>query len=151
MYYMDKIESMEEKRGDPILARNVKTLREKLGFTQEKLADKTGLSLNMIQKIEAGDRYGRKETQQKLADALGVTVSDLLMPVKPKSRIPDLPPDDPPLTPEEKAALNDPRLGGIFYSRVGLSRLSNRMLRQVALDALSLLKDIEDMEQNEQQ
>lgn len=145
---------MEDKKGDPVLAENLKKLRENKKFTQQELAGLSGLSLNMIQKIESGERYGRRDTHQKIANALGVEVSDLLnsqnKTIKPKSRIPDLPPDEPPLTPEEIAALNDPRLGGVFYSREGLSRLSNRMLRQVALDALSLLKEIEDNEQNGQ-
>jgi transcriptional regulator with XRE-family HTH domain len=99
MYYKVKIETMEEKKGDPTLAENVKRLRENKRLTQDKLAEKAGLSINMIQKIEAGERYGRKDTHQRLATALDVTIPELL--TKPKSRIPDLPPDDPPLSQEK--------------------------------------------------
>ncbi len=149
---------MTNKTGDPKIAARLKDLRLKRNLTQQQLADKAGLSLATIRKIEIADRAIGKEAAPKLAEALKTTESYLIFgvepkiepPQKPKSRIPNLPLDDPPLTPEEMAALNDPRLGGVFYSKEGLSRLSNRMLRQVALDALSLLKEIEDNEQNEQ-
>jgi transcriptional regulator with XRE-family HTH domain len=150
---------MTEKTGDAELAQRVRQLRAKKNITQRKLAELTELSYQTVRSIESGERFVSKGSAEKLAQALGVSVKFILSgieepkpaPIKPKSRIPDLPPDDPPLTPEEMAALNDPRLGGVFYSRNGLSRLSNRMLRQVALDALSLLKEIEDAEQNDQQ
>lgn len=142
---------MRSNSGDKDLAERIKRLRKDKNITQEQLAESANVSLPLIQKIERGATFGSKFTHEKLAKALGVNVSYLIYGEqgKPKSRIPDLPPD-PPLEPELVAALNDPRLGGIFYSREGLSRLSNRMLRQVALDALQLLKDIEESEQNEQ-
>jgi transcriptional regulator with XRE-family HTH domain len=149
--------NMRENTGSKELAERIKELRRGTNLTQQNLADKAGIAISTLQKIETAKVYGERDTHQRIADALGVNVQFLLFgkekaepAPKPKSRIPDLPPDDPPLTPEEIAALNDPRLGGVFYSKEGLSRLSNRMLRQVALDALSLLKEIEDREQNEQ-
>jgi transcriptional regulator with XRE-family HTH domain len=146
---------MPEKTGDPEIAARLRNLRLKRNLTQEQLAEKAGVSRATIRKIEIADRAIGKEVAPKLAEALKTTESYLIFgveanpepPQKPKSRIPDLPPDDPPLTPEEIAALNDPRLGGIFYSKPYLSRLSNRQLRQIALDALTLIEEINENEQ----
>jgi transcriptional regulator with XRE-family HTH domain len=135
----------------------IKEKRLDLHQTREVFASHAGISSSYLNAIERGTKVPSSELITAIARHLKMRSSELFAIlndedeiIKPKSRIPDLPPDDPPLTPEETAALNDPRLGGVFYSREGLSRLSNRMLRQVALDALSLLKEIEDREQNEQ-
>lgn len=143
---------MTERTGNKELGNRLKELRDKNHLTQQDLADASKIAISTIQKIESAKQYGRKETHEALAKVLGVSVSYLLYgdEGKPKSRIPDLPPDEPPLTPDEIAALNDPRLGGIFYSKPYLSRLSNRQLRQIALDALSLIKEIEEGEDQEQ-
>lgn len=136
--------------GDKNLADRIKQIRREKNLTQEQLAELANVSLPLIQKIERVATFGSKNTHEKLANALGVSVQFLLFGTeeKPKSRIPDLPPD-PPLEPELLAAINDPRLGGIFYSKPYMSRLSNAQLRQIALDALTLIKEIEDFEASE--
>ncbi len=141
---------MEEKRGNPVLAENVKRLREEQNLTQEKLADKSGLSLNMIQKIESVERYGRKETHEKIANALGISVSQLFIAKvksepapRPKSRIPDLQ-DDPPLEEELAKYLQAPY--EVYFSKPYLSRLSNRQLRQIALQIKLMVEESENEE-----
>jgi transcriptional regulator with XRE-family HTH domain len=61
---------------------------------------------------------------------------------RPKSRIPDLPPD-PPLEPELQAILDDPNIG-IFFSKPYLARLSNRQLRQIALNIKMMIDENEE-------
>jgi len=50
----------------------IKELRLLKGLTQEELADKTGLSVRTIQRIESGEVDPRTYTLNALADALGV-------------------------------------------------------------------------------
>ena len=46
-----------------IISANLKYLREKSGYTQEQLAEITGLSVSHISKVEAGlRRVGKKHT-----------------------------------------------------------------------------------------
>lgn len=51
------------------------------GLTQEKLAERTELSITAIQKIEAGKGGARLETAIRIADALGVSL-DILADVR---------------------------------------------------------------------
>ena len=62
-----------------MLAKSVKEYRRQKGLTQQKLAEKTGLSFNTITKIEQG--IGDSTTLKtivKLADALGVSIDELV-------------------------------------------------------------------------
>ncbi|TDU43026.1 helix-turn-helix protein [Gelidibacter sediminis] len=52
------------------LAQRVKELRNKKGFSQEKLADESGLSLRTIQRIENNETVPRGDTLKRLAIAL---------------------------------------------------------------------------------
>lgn len=81
------------KKVSPV-GRNVKRLREKLGLSQEELAERAGLS--SVAMIESGVRPSpRRPTATKLADALGVTVADLYV-------------DEPaPMQPEAQAAYDE--------------------------------------------
>lgn len=57
----------------------IKKLREKRGWTQQQLADESGLSLVTIGRIEAGMRKNPDlDTRKKLAKALGVEITELL-------------------------------------------------------------------------
>ncbi len=47
-------------------------------MTQQQLADKTGMSLVSIAYIETGKRWVRLTTLNKLSQALGVDMSELL-------------------------------------------------------------------------
>ena len=60
---------------------NVRKIRMEKGLTQEKLAEKTELSLTVIQKVETGQSGSRLETLIRIALALGVSL-DILMDMK---------------------------------------------------------------------
>lgn len=53
-------------------------VRKKSGLTQEKLADKTGLSTPFIGMLELGLRRASMKSLQKIASALGVKGKDLI-------------------------------------------------------------------------
>jgi len=62
-----------------MLSKRVKEYRKQKGFTQQKLAEKTGLSFNTITKIEQGiGDSPTLKTLVKLADALGVSIDELV-------------------------------------------------------------------------
>ena len=73
-----------------ILGINVKNRREHLNWSQEKLAEKTGVTRNTICDIEAGDKFARARTLVKLAMALDTQVYELF---KPDGILPDKPID----------------------------------------------------------
>jgi transcriptional regulator with XRE-family HTH domain len=52
------------------LGKNVATLRARRDFTQEKLAEKTGVSARYIQSVEAGDYFPSLPTLVSLRAAL---------------------------------------------------------------------------------
>ncbi len=67
-----------EKKARILLARRIKKLREKKGYTQEKLADLTGIDYKYIQKIEGKNPPDiRVDTIEKIARALKTTCSNL--------------------------------------------------------------------------
>lgn len=66
------------------LASNLKALR-KGRFTQETLAEATGLSSQMINNIEGCRRWPSEETLAKIADALDTDVQNLFVPVNGES------------------------------------------------------------------
>jgi transcriptional regulator with XRE-family HTH domain len=62
-----------------MLSKRVKEYRKQKGLTQQKLAEKTGLSFNTITKIEQGiGDSPTLKTLVKLADALGVSIDELV-------------------------------------------------------------------------
>ena len=56
----------------------LKQYREKKGWTQAELGEKSGVSSRMIQRYEAGTSRPRWDAAEKIATALEVPVSDLL-------------------------------------------------------------------------
>lgn len=67
-----------EKKARILLARRIKKLRGKKGYTQEKLADLTGIDYKYIQKIEGKNPPDiRVDTIEKIARALKTTCSNL--------------------------------------------------------------------------
>lgn len=60
------------------LQKRVKELRVKQGLSQEDLAEKSGLSLRTIQRIENGESVPRGDTLRRLAIALQSTPDDLI-------------------------------------------------------------------------
>jgi len=63
------------------LSANIKKQREFLGMTQEKLAEETEISANMINDIEGCRSWVSDKTLVKLASALKVETYRLLMPL----------------------------------------------------------------------
>ncbi|MDR3334184.1 MAG: helix-turn-helix domain-containing protein [Treponema sp.] len=63
-----------------ILAANIKKQRKILGFSQEKLAEKTGLSWKMINSVEGRRTWISDKTLENLAKALEVEAYQLLLP-----------------------------------------------------------------------
>lgn len=61
------------------IGENLKIQRLKRGFSQESLADKAGVTLHTISKIEAGATSDpRVLTLEKLVKALNIKIDDLL-------------------------------------------------------------------------
>ena len=60
------------------LGRNIRRLREAKGLSQEKFAFEARIHRTYISDIERGARNPTITIVQRLADALGVTASDLL-------------------------------------------------------------------------
>ena len=56
---------------------NIKKKRNAIGLSQQELADKTGISLNFIGKIEVAFSKPSLDTVIKIADALEISVSEL--------------------------------------------------------------------------
>lgn len=69
-----------------IIRYNIKRLREEAGLTQQQLADKAGITMNYVAKIES------KKMQQgftivslgRIADALGLDIRELFKPIDEK-------------------------------------------------------------------
>lgn len=57
---------------------NVRRIRMEKGLTQERLAEKTELSLTAIQKVETGHSGSRLETLIRIAAVLGVSLDVLV-------------------------------------------------------------------------
>ncbi len=61
------------------IGKNMKKYRKKLGISQDVLSKRADLAYHTIAKIEAGSTPDpRIETVKKIADALGVTIDDLM-------------------------------------------------------------------------
>jgi transcriptional regulator with XRE-family HTH domain len=64
------------------LARNVKGYRNALKYSQERLAEKAGLSVQTIKDIEGCRRWVSDDSLEKLAKALNIIEFKLLVPEK---------------------------------------------------------------------
>ena len=60
------------------IGEEVKRWRLRRAWTQEELAEKSGLGLNTVNRIEGNRTEPRPPTIRKLADALGVDPSELV-------------------------------------------------------------------------
>ena len=56
----------------------VKRLRDERALTQEELADKAGLTVAALSRIERNNAEPRPTTRRKLAEALGVNPAELI-------------------------------------------------------------------------
>lgn len=61
-----------------VLASRIKELRNRNGFSQEELAEKAGLSLRTIQRIENGETEPRGESLKRLVLAFGVSPDEII-------------------------------------------------------------------------
>ena len=62
-----------------MLSENVKRIRRQKGLSQDKLAKAAGITLTTVVKIESGANDNPTlKTLRSLAEALGVTVNDLI-------------------------------------------------------------------------
>jgi transcriptional regulator with XRE-family HTH domain len=61
---------------------NLRRIREERGLSQRALADRAGVVKSTIYEAEAGRHIPRIQTLEKLADALGVSIVELLPPRK---------------------------------------------------------------------
>ena len=60
------------------LARKIKVLRARKGYSQEELAEKTGLSLRTIQRIENGEAEPRGDSLKRLATVFDVSPDEIV-------------------------------------------------------------------------
>ena len=60
------------------LAQKVETLRNRKGYSQEELSDKTGLSLRTIQRIENGETEPRGDSLKRLATVFEVSPDEIV-------------------------------------------------------------------------
>ena len=60
------------------LAQRIKNLRNRTGFSQEALSEKTGLSLRTVQRVENGETEPRGDTLKRLALAFGVSADEIV-------------------------------------------------------------------------
>jgi transcriptional regulator with XRE-family HTH domain len=81
----------------PPFAAKLKAIRTRMGLTQEQLAEKAGLHLGAIFKLEQGRREPAWSTVQALCRALGVRCDEFLddLPGEPSGES-ETPTDDPP-------------------------------------------------------
>ena len=62
-----------------MIARRLKELRKKSGWSQQKLADRAGVSYNTVTKIEQGAAtMPTIQTMIKIADAFGISLDALV-------------------------------------------------------------------------
>ena len=58
------------------LGENIQTIRKHRGMKQQELADKIGINMQSLSKIERGVNYPTFDTLEKIMDVLGVTPND---------------------------------------------------------------------------
>ncbi|MBR1942878.1 helix-turn-helix transcriptional regulator [bacterium] len=69
---------MDVKKFYKNLGKRIKVLRENANLTQEQLAEKTGLSIDFIGKIEVNLKHPSIKTLLKFAEVFEISISDLL-------------------------------------------------------------------------
>jgi len=69
-----------------ILSNNIKKYRRIFGYSQEKLAEKSGLSAQTLNDIEGCRRWVSSKTISKLAKALNINEYQLLLPEEKESK-----------------------------------------------------------------
>lgn len=75
-------------RAQLVFAANVKRTRKVRGYTQQELADLAQLESSYISSVERGLRNITISNMERIADALGVTISDLVSESRTEERAP---------------------------------------------------------------
>ena len=83
----------------------LKSARERLGWTQEDLANRAGVSRWTIMRWEQGSQEGRPDHLRKVADALGIPAADAFRAIGWLDPSPTPPPEPVPATYEERKKL----------------------------------------------
>jgi len=68
--------------GRALIAANLRRLRAKRGLSQEALADRAGIHRTYVGSVERAERNISIDNVCRLADALGVDVRELLVPIR---------------------------------------------------------------------
>jgi len=67
-----------KKKARIILSNNIKKFREKMGFTQEELAYRSGLHRTYISSVERTERNISIDAMEKIAEAFNIPLNKLL-------------------------------------------------------------------------
>ncbi|WP_074048551.1 helix-turn-helix domain-containing protein [Paenibacillus ihumii] len=59
------------------LAQRIRAYRKLKGFTQQQLAERSGVSLSVLGAIERGNRSAEDQILTKIVDVLGISMSEL--------------------------------------------------------------------------
>jgi transcriptional regulator with XRE-family HTH domain len=59
------------------LAQRIRAFRKLKGFTQQELAERTGISLAVLGAIERGNRRAEEQMLAQIADVLEITLQEL--------------------------------------------------------------------------
>jgi transcriptional regulator with XRE-family HTH domain/tetratricopeptide (TPR) repeat protein len=111
-------------------------LRSELGWSQEYLAERAGVSVPTINKLERQERNPSLEMMRKIASALGVAVADIMDPLsleKPggkRARLPDYLPDEMLAQPDFIEACRARDLGKIFNAAVATGLTASHLARR---------------------
>lgn len=84
----DRYEKYDDKREGIMIAENIRLLRKRAGMSQEEAADIAGTSRQTFSKWEAGESTPDILACDKLAEAFGVTLDDLLHYEEEEERLP---------------------------------------------------------------
>lgn len=71
---MEKIESLRE-----IFAKNLRKNRRRCGFSQEKLAEKAGVSTQYLAMMEIARKFPAADVLERLAEAMNINVYELFL------------------------------------------------------------------------
>ena len=70
---------MEKNSIREILAKNLRENRRKCGFSQEKLAENTGISTQYLAMMEIARKFPSSDVLERLAKAMGIKVYELFL------------------------------------------------------------------------
>jgi len=78
--FLTSMNTETENRARMLLAKNLRALRKAKGCSQEEFADLAGFHRTYVSQIERGIVNVTIDNMQRIAEVLGVQVSDLLLP-----------------------------------------------------------------------